>query len=329
VRYVGRARSTLEPGERILIIKADGSLLVHRPVGYEPVNWQPSGSIFHVRSSENGLEVHAVRQKPRENVKITFSNVIMVSALSLQDSGEFLLYASEEDMQKAILARPDLLEEGFRPISYEKKVEPGFVDVYGEDKDGNLVVVEIKRKTANKEAVLQLARYIEAIKSKSNRKMPGRILAKMNALVDTKIIRKLYEASRAGVRVDLLVRGICCLRPGVPEISENIRVMSILDRFLEHSRLYYFHNGGNPEIYSGSADWMPRNFNKRAEILYPIEDTELKTRIIDEILMTYLNDNVKARLMQPDGSYPKGTVNYLVNRRLQEMAEMAKEFQLP
>jgi len=138
---------------------------------------------------------------------------------------------------------------------------------------------------------------------KSTTKMPGRIITKMNSLADTKIIRKLYEASRAGVRIDLLVRGICCLRPGVPGISENIRVLSILDRFLEHSRIYYFHNGGNPEIYSGSADWMPRNFKKRAEILYPIEDTELKTRVIDEILMTSLNDNVKARLMQPDGSY--------------------------
>ena len=142
---------------------------------------------------------------------------------------------------------------------------------------------------------------------KSTSKLPGRIIAKMNALVDTKIIRKLYEASLAGVRIDLLVRGICCLRPGLPEISENIRVLSILDRFLEHSRVYYFHNGGNPEIYSGSADWMPRNFKKRAEILYPIEDTELKTRIIDEILVTYLNDNVKARLMQPDGSYVRVT----------------------
>jgi polyphosphate kinase len=133
--------------------------------------------------------------------------------------------------------------------------------------------------------------------------MPGRIIAKMNSLVDTRIIRKLYEASRAGVRIDLLVRGICCLRPGLPGVSENICVLSILDRFLEHSRIYYFHNGGNPEIYSGSADWMPRNFKKRAEILYPIEDTELKTRIINEILMTYLNDNGKARLMQGDGSY--------------------------
>jgi len=148
-----------------------------------------------------------------------------------------------------------------------------------------------------------LLRLIDREIQKATQKMPGRIIAKLNALVDTRIIHKLYEASRAGVRIDLLVRGICCLRPGVPGISESIRVISILDRFLEHSRLYYFHNGGSPEIYSGSADWMPRNFRKRAEILYPIENTELKARIIKEILMTYLNDNVKARFMQADGSY--------------------------
>ena len=148
-----------------------------------------------------------------------------------------------------------------------------------------------------------ILRLIDREIQKSTPKMPGRIIAKMNALVDTKIIRKLYEASRAGIHIDLLARGICCLRPGVPGVSENIRVISILDRFLEHSRIYYFHNGGNPEIYSGSADWMPRNFKKRAEILYPIENTDLKSRIINEILLTYLNDNVKARLMQPDGSY--------------------------
>jgi RecB family endonuclease NucS len=177
VHYAGRASSTLEPGERILIVKADGSLLVHRPVGYEPVNWQPSGSIFHVKLNENSLEVHAVRQKPRENVKVTFSNVLVVSALSLNDSGEFLLYASEEDMHRAILLKPALLEEGFKPISYEKKVEPGFVDIYGVDKDGKLVVVEVKRKTAGKEAVLQLARYIDAIKEKANRELRGVLVA--------------------------------------------------------------------------------------------------------------------------------------------------------
>lgn len=148
-------------------------------------------------------------------------------------------------------------------------------------------------------------RLIEREIKKSTPKAPGRIIAKMNALVDPETIAKLYEASRAGVRVDLLVRGICCLRPGLPGISDNIRVTSILDRFLEHSRLYYFHNGKNPEIYSGSADWMPRNFKKRAEILYPINDNLLKSRIMNEILMTYMNDNVKARAMQPDGLYER------------------------
>jgi len=152
-----------------------------------------------------------------------------------------------------------------------------------------------------------LVRLIDREIQTSTPKKRGRIIAKMNALVDTKIIRKLYEASRAGVRTDLIVRGICCLRPGIPEVSQNIRVISVLDRFLEHSRIFYFHNGGNPEIYSGSADWMPRNFKRRAEILYPIEGTELKTRVIDEILVTYLADNTKTRLMQLDGSYVRVT----------------------
>jgi len=177
VRYVGRANSTLELGERLLIIKSDGALLVHRPVGYEPVNWQPQGSVFHVTLGKENLEVHAVRQKPRENVKISFNSVLMVSALSLDDSGEFLLHASEVDMHRAILVKPSIFEEGFKPISYEKKVEPGFVDVYGVDKDGKLVVIEVKRKTASKEAVLQLARYIEAIKEKANRELRGVLVA--------------------------------------------------------------------------------------------------------------------------------------------------------
>jgi RecB family endonuclease NucS len=177
VRYVGRAKSTLEPGERLLIIKEDGSLLVHRPVGYEPVNWQPSGTVFHVQPKPDALEVHAVRQTPRENVLVTFNEVFMVSALSLEDSGEFALYASEQDMHRAILLKPSLLEEGFKPISYEKKIEPGFVDVYGVDKRGKLVVVEVKRKTAGKDAVLQLSRYIEAIKGKADRELRGVLVA--------------------------------------------------------------------------------------------------------------------------------------------------------
>jgi polyphosphate kinase len=151
-----------------------------------------------------------------------------------------------------------------------------------------------------REAILRL---IDREMQKSTSKKPGRIIAKLNAIVDPIIIRKLYEASEAGVQIDLITRGICCLRPGVPGLSENIRVISILDRFLEHSRIYYFYNGGDPEVYSGSADCMERNFVKRTEIIYPIENDEIKSRIINEILFTYLNDNVKARVMQPDGSY--------------------------
>ena len=177
VNYVGRASSTLEPGERILIIKADGSLLVHRPVGYEPVNWQPAGSIFHVQVKDDELEIRGIRQKPRESVHVTFDKVYMVSALDLSDSGDFLLHASEDDMHRAILLKPELLEEGFKPISWEKKVEPGFVDIYGEDKNGKLVIVEVKRKTASKEAALQLAKYIEPIKAKVNREVRAVLVA--------------------------------------------------------------------------------------------------------------------------------------------------------
>ena len=177
VHYVGRARSTLEPGERLLIIKSDGSLLVHRPVGYEPVNWQPAGSIFHVQIKDGGLEVYGVRQKPRESVRVTFTDIYMVSSLNLSDSGEFLLNASEDDMHRAILLKPELLEEGFKPISWEKKVEPGFVDIYGEDKNGKFVIVEVKRKTASKEAALQLAKYVEPIKAKVNREVRAVLVA--------------------------------------------------------------------------------------------------------------------------------------------------------
>jgi len=129
------------------------------------------------------------------------------------------------------------------------------------------------------------------------------LIFKMNALVDKSMIRLLYRASQAGVKVDLFVRGICCMRPGIEGLSDNIRVISILGRFLEHSRIYYFHNAGEDEIYMGSADLMPRNINRRVEIVFPIEDPNMVRHIRDEILETYLSDNVKSRLMQADGSY--------------------------
>ncbi|MFM8319941.1 MAG: polyphosphate kinase 1 [Chloroflexota bacterium] len=131
----------------------------------------------------------------------------------------------------------------------------------------------------------------------------GSLIFKMNALVDPRMIRKLYQASQAGVKVDLIVRGICCLRPGVPGVSENIRVTSVVGRFLEHSRIYYFCNGGAEEIYSGSADLMPRNINWRVEVLFPIQDKRLIRYLRDDVLETYLHSNLKTRLMKPDGSY--------------------------
>ena len=131
----------------------------------------------------------------------------------------------------------------------------------------------------------------------------GHVILKTNALEDAGMIKLLYEASQAGVRVDLLVRGICCLRPGVPGVSQNIQVASIVGRFLEHSRIYYFRAGGREEVYVGSADLMPRNLNRRIEVLYPIGNPRLIRRLRDEILGEYLSDQVNARRLQSDSSY--------------------------
>lgn len=131
----------------------------------------------------------------------------------------------------------------------------------------------------------------------------GEIIFKMNSLVDQKMIALLYEASQAGVAVELLVRGVCCLRPGVPGVSENIRVTSIVGRFLEHSRVYWFGNAGDAEVYIGSADLMPRNLDRRVEVLAPVRDPKLVKRLREEILGTYLADNTAQRVMQSDGSY--------------------------
>jgi len=177
VEYYGRASSKLEAGERIVMIKEDGSVLVHRPTGYEPVNWQPPGCIFQTHVVDEVLQIRAVRRKPAESIRLFFDRINLVSILSLTDSGEFVLYASEEDMQKAILFEPSLIEPNFKPISYEKKVEPGFIDVYGIDKSGKFVVVEIKRKTASRDDALQLAKYVEPIRGMVNRQVRGILAA--------------------------------------------------------------------------------------------------------------------------------------------------------
>ncbi len=142
---------------------------------------------------------------------------------------------------------------------------------------------------------------IHAQKSNNN----GRIIAKLNGLLEPAVIQSLYRASQMGVQIDLICRGICALRPGIPNISENIRVISIIDRFLEHSRIFYFGNQGNPQVYIGSADWMDRNLSRRVEVVFPIEQPDLKKRLIDEILFTSIQDNCKASQLLPDGTYQR------------------------
>ncbi len=142
--------------------------------------------------------------------------------------------------------------------------------------------------------------------------LPARIVAKMNALLEVNVIQALYRASQAGVEIELLVRGMCALRPGIRGISDRIRVRSIVGRFLEHSRIFYFENGGEPEVYVGSADWMNRNLHERVEVLFPIKNPLLRDRVVHEILAAHLADNIKVRILQKDGRYlrpwqsPKG-----------------------
>jgi len=149
----------------------------------------------------------------------------------------------------------------------------------------------------------KLIEMIDRETANARRRLPARIIAKMNSLVDGQVIEALYRASQAGVKIDLIVRGIGCLRPGVKGLSANITVRSIVDRFLEHSRVWYFENGAQPKVFITSADWMPRNFFRRIEVAFPVEDGALADRVAREILAAHLADNVKARLLQPDGAY--------------------------
>ena len=155
---------------------------------------------------------------------------------------------------------------------------------------------------------------------------PARIVAKINSLVDGNIIKELYKASNAGVKIDLIVRGICCLRAGVPGLSENITVRSITGRFLEHSRIFLFHNEGQQDLYLASADWMPRNLNRRVELMFPIEDIDCRNRVL-EVLDVQLNDTIRAHFMNADGSYHKldlrGKVKLDSQQKLIDLAEEA------
>ena len=148
---------------------------------------------------------------------------------------------------------------------------------------------------------------------------PAHIIAKMNSLCDPDVIAALYAASAAGVKTELIVRGICCLKVGIPGVSENITVRSIVGNFLEHSRIFYFENGGMPEVYCSSADWMPRNLERRVEILFPVEEERLKERLL-HILQSHLRDTMKAHLLKADGSYEK------VDRRGKELYSSQEAF---
>jgi polyphosphate kinase len=162
----------------------------------------------------------------------------------------------------------------------------------------------------------------------------GRLIFKTNALVDPVIIRALYRASSAGVQIDLIVRGICCLRPGIQDVSENIRVVSLVGRFLEHSRIYYFGAGGADEVWLGSADLMPRNLDHRVEVLFPLEEPASRSHIAHEILPAYLQDTANARVLLPDGTYqrkrpPKGEPPFDVQRWFAQENRPAPDTEAP
>ena len=172
-----------------------------------------------------------------------------------------------------------------------------FLTVYSQPREFNkLLVAPINLRTRMLEMINREAEHARAGR-------PARIIAKINRLADTEIVQALYDASQAGVPIDLIIRGICTLRPGIPGVSENIRVRSIVGRLLEHSRVYYFENGGAQDVFIGSSDWMPRNLDRRVEVLTPVEVPELKAFIKRDYLDAYLRDNVKARELMADGNY--------------------------
>jgi hypothetical protein len=179
VDYDGRASSTLEWGERLTIIKQDGSVLVHRPTGYEPINWQPPKCLVRVTLLDNGgLMLIASRSQPRETVSIEYRSIEFTITTDLKDTAQFFLHVTEEQMKQAILASPELVEKGLKPLEAEKNLgEAGFTDIYAEDKSGRIVVVEIKRSPASKDAVLQLHRYLETLRGRVDKPLRGIIAA--------------------------------------------------------------------------------------------------------------------------------------------------------
>lgn len=177
VSYSGRTGSDMAEGERLVVLKGDGCVLVHRGRDYQPVNWQPPGCVFQTRIENGHLIVKAVRPSPLETLTIDVDRVGFLATFRLKDEAEFVLHSSEEEMQKAILAEPGLIELGLRVMDFEKKVAPGFVDVYGIDSQGNTVVIEIKKDPAGAAAVKQLAEYLKYLSPAEGKKLRPIIVA--------------------------------------------------------------------------------------------------------------------------------------------------------
>jgi polyphosphate kinase len=238
----------------------------------------------HVAYGLPGLKTHCkltlvVRREPdglKRYVHVATGNYNANTARVYEDIG---LLTSREDIASDVSQLFNVL------TGYAQQVEYG-----------KLWVAPTNMRERFIDAILEETRIHRAIGN-------GHLILKMNSLVDREVIRALYTASQAGVKIDLIIRGICCLRPGVPGFSETIRVVSLVGRFLEHSRIYFFHNGGEPKVYIGSADVMERNFDRRVEVVCPIESPQLMTHLRDVVLDAYLRDTVNARVLLPDGSY--------------------------
>jgi polyphosphate kinase len=226
--------------------------------------------VTQVIREENGTEVSYLH--------LGTGNYHPITAKQYTDLG---LLTCDQELGKEVSAYFDALSRGRRPERFKE-----------------LLVAPVNLHSS----MLALIREETRLQKSGTR---GHIVAKMNSLVDPVIIEALYDASRAGVKIDLMVRGICCLRPGIQGLSENIRVTSVVDRFLEHSRIYYFRAGGQRKLYLSSADWMPRNFYSRYEVAFPVKDPQLKRYVHDTILGKGLADNQKAWLLKPDGSYAR------------------------
>ena len=299
------------------------------------------------RAAENGKQVTALVEL---QARLDEENNI-VKARALQKAGVHVVYGMvglKTHCKAALIVRRDhdgirryvhLATGNYNPTTAKSYTDLSFFTcrpAFGEDASAlfNLLTGYSRGHEWKKLVVapMDLADRISALIERERQHAlagrPARIIGKMNSLVDPGAIEALYAASQAGVKIDLIIRGICCLRPGMPGISENIRVFSIVDKFLEHSRIAFFQNDDKPEVFLSSADWMPRNFRRRVEIMFPIEEPRLQYRIVEGILGVVLSDNVKARVLGPDGIYrrpPPPRPGEAVIRSQIEFQNMARE----